>query len=86
MTCLFLTVYSESRLELVLLKQDLIHGLLNGREVEVRLSDDDAGVCEVHLNTRQPAEEEEEKEVRLTSTVSSISRRSKTFLMKEGQK
>lgn len=53
-----LTVYPESRLELVLLKQNLIHRLLNGREVEVRLGDDDAGVCELHLNTQQPAEEE----------------------------
>lgn len=53
-----LTVYPESRLELVLLKQNLIHRLLNGREVEVRLGDDDAGVRELHLNTQQPAEEE----------------------------
>lgn len=44
-----LTVYPERRLELVLLEQDLVHRLLDGREVEVGLGDDDAGVCKVHL-------------------------------------
>lgn len=44
----------ESRLELVLLEQDLVHGLLDGGEVEVRLGDDDAGVCELHLEHLLP--------------------------------
>lgn len=44
-----LTVYPEGRLELVLLEQDLVHRLLNGREVEVGLGDDHAGVCKVYL-------------------------------------
>lgn len=44
-----LTVYPERRLELVLLEQDLVHRLLDGREVEVGLGNDDAGVCKVHL-------------------------------------
>lgn len=48
-----LTVDPESRLELILLKQDLIHGLLNGGEVKVRLRDDDAGVCKIHLDPEQ---------------------------------
>lgn len=51
-----LTICSESRLELVLLKQDLVHRLLDGREVEVRLSDDDAGVYEIHLDPEHTAE------------------------------
>ena len=45
-----LTVCPESRLELILLEQDLVHRLLNGGEVEVRLRDEDAGVCEIHLD------------------------------------
>lgn len=44
-----LTVYPEHRLKLVLLEQDLVHRLLDGREVEVGLGDDDAGVRKVHL-------------------------------------
>lgn len=47
-----LTVGPECRLELVLLKQDLVHGLLDGAEVEEGFCDDDAGVREVHLETR----------------------------------
>lgn len=44
-----LTVGAQSRLELILLEQDLVHGLLDGGEVEVRLRDDDARVCKLHL-------------------------------------
>lgn len=49
--CFSLTVYPQSRLELILLKQDLVHRLLDRREVKVRLSDDDAGVGEIHLDS-----------------------------------
>lgn len=48
-TAVQLTVYPERRLELVFLKEDLVHRLLDGREVEVGLGDDDAGVGKVHL-------------------------------------
>ena len=48
-----LTVGPESRLELILLEQDLVHRLLDGGEVEVRLRDEDAGVCEIHLGGGQ---------------------------------
>ena len=54
MHCGRLTVDPEHRLELVLLKQDLVHGLLDGGEVVQGLADDHAGVRKIHLGEDPP--------------------------------